>query len=128
VNYLNDFLETLEAIERGPTEQDLSVAPTLNPWRAIQSESELIVRLYGRVKNHPSIYDEYLTTSPLLAIDIEQGWARTKSRWYKIGPDWEDVGSEDRIEVAKALNNAMELLNEKAVSFYKENPEAEKLL
>ena len=73
MKYLDDFLETLEAIKRGPTELDLSVAPTLNPWRVIQSESELIIRLYGRVKNHPSIYDEYLTTSPLLAIDIEQG-------------------------------------------------------
>ncbi len=64
----------------------------------------------------------------LLALDIEKGWARTKSRWYRIGPDWEDVESKDRIEVAKTLSNAMALLNKQAVAFYREKTEAEKEL
>lgn len=70
---LNDFLRALEDVKQGPTTADLEEAPILNPWRILQDKDATIFRLYGGVQNHPTIDDEFLTTSPLIAFDLEGG-------------------------------------------------------
>ena len=45
-----------------------------------------MVRLIGVVSGHPSIADGWCTTSVVLAADEAAGWARTVSRYYRLGP------------------------------------------
>jgi len=43
--------------------------------------------LVGRVTGHPLLGDRpQIRTSPLFLLDAEQGWARTWSRFYRLGP------------------------------------------
>jgi hypothetical protein len=115
---IDAFLAAKEDAERGPNEQDLLDAPTLNPWRIHQNHGSNVLYLYGRVQNHPTIKDEFLTTSPLLGFDHAAGWARTRSRWYRIGPDWEDVKSTDRDDTADVINGVIKLISKRAVAYY----------
>jgi len=115
---IDAFLAAKEDAERGPSEQDLLDAPTLNPWRILQEDGERIMRIYGRVKGHPTIDDEFLTTSPLLGFDHTAGWARTRSRWYRIGPDWQDVKGADRENMADGLNDIIKLMSKRALAYY----------
>ncbi|WP_439605110.1 DUF6634 family protein [Shinella sp.] len=43
------------------------------------------------MSGHPSLGDSALaSTSIVLAIDINAGWARTVSRYYRLGPSREE--------------------------------------
>jgi|TARA_R110002012_G_scaffold321035_1_gene547153 hypothetical protein len=37
------------------------------------------------VSDHPRLRGGWITTSQLVAIDVDQGWARTALRWYALG-------------------------------------------
>lgn len=84
-----DRLERLAADLRriadgvGPTPADLEAAPTLHGW----SRSEMTLPcLIGRVIGHPSIPDTHLTkTTDLWTMNPGSGWARTLSRFYRLG-------------------------------------------
>ncbi|WP_308445297.1 MULTISPECIES: DUF6634 family protein [Methylobacterium] len=44
--------------------------------------------LVGRVEGHPCLPGRRtIATSRLLALDPVLGWARTSSRWYRLGPE-----------------------------------------
>ncbi|WGR63110.1 ATP-dependent Lon protease (plasmid) [Paracoccus ferrooxidans] len=81
---LDRALKAIAEAEAGPTEADLTDAPVIDHWRPLRSGSRTIV-LWGYVSGHPLLGRDTTTTSPLLAIDVEAGWARTKSRWYNLG-------------------------------------------
>jgi hypothetical protein len=67
---------------QGPIESELQAAPLLSGyWRA----SRPVPCLMGRVEGHPSIFAKMATTSDLWAIAPEHRWARTYSRWYRLG-------------------------------------------
>ena len=68
-----------------PGEAELAGAPVLSHW-AVQAQPGGTVRLIGVVSGHPSIRDGWCTTSVVLAADINAGWARTVSRYYRLGP------------------------------------------
>lgn len=118
---IGEFIHTIEDADRGPSEHDLTDAPILNPWQILQENEPPILRLYGCATGHPTIDDDFLTTSPLLAFDPASGWARTRSRWYKIGPDWEDVKSSDRDEMTDIFNGVLKLINKRVLNYYKNN-------
>jgi hypothetical protein len=81
---LDRALKAIAEAEAGPTEADLTDAPAIDHWRPLRSGSHTVV-LWGNVSGHPVLGRDATTTSPLLAIDVQAGWARTKSRWYALG-------------------------------------------
>lgn len=99
---ITDALGALSEAERGPTPEDLADAPYLNPYR-LEDHGDGIQHLYGRVEGHPSIDDPYVTTSPVLAFDPDASWARTRSRWYRLGPDWQLLEPDKRGETIRVV-------------------------
>lgn len=68
-----------------PGEAELASAPLLSNW-AVEAQFGGTLRLVGVVSGHPSIPDGWCTTSVVLAADTDAGWARTVSRYYRLGP------------------------------------------
>ncbi len=104
-----NFKEVLRAIadaERGPTDDELSDAPYVNHYR-IETIGKSVQQIYGQVQGHPTIDDRYVTTTPLFGFDPEEGWARTRSRWYKLGPDWLLPNPEERDEMVVAIQRLL---------------------
>jgi hypothetical protein len=69
----------------GPSEQDLEEAPYLEIWSPFLNERTSTIHLVGRVSGHPYIRGPYMATSPLKGMDGTMSWARTLSRWYRLG-------------------------------------------
>ncbi len=105
-----NFEEVLRAIteaERGPTDEELSAAPYVNHYR-LETIGKSVQQIYGQVHGHPTIDDRYVTTTPLFGFDPDAGWARTRSRWYRLGPDWQLLNPEEREETASAIQRLLE--------------------
>lgn len=68
-----------------PSEADLAGAPLLSHW-VIELQDHDLIRLVGVVSGHPSVPDGWCTTSIVLAANEDAGWARTVSRYYRLGP------------------------------------------
>lgn len=75
-------LAALEAGEAGPSPDDLAAAPLLNDWQAILMRSSCC--LAGEVAGHPQLHG-WITTSALIVLDPGLTWARTMSRFYRLG-------------------------------------------
>lgn len=66
-----------------PSESMLSSAPILNSWAPAIAPT---ICLVGSVSGHPRLGCRPLIhTSELFAMDELAGWARTWSRWYRLG-------------------------------------------
>lgn len=70
--------------ETGPTPADLTNAPYLDRWMPMREFTGRIV-LFGDVTGHPILRNTGIVTSQLFGIDTRAGWARTLSRWYRLG-------------------------------------------
>ncbi len=81
----------LAAVERGPTAQDLETAPLLDIWQAAVAQSTGLPFLWGCVAGHPLLRDGWIHTSPLIALGTDLGWAKTRSRWYRLGTPLNEV-------------------------------------
>ena len=81
----------LKALGRGegPSAAEIAAAPLLDAWQQTSSNEGMTV-LVGVVSGHPRLLDGPVTTSPLLLLDVERGFARTVSRWYRIGRSLSD--------------------------------------
>ncbi|MGA0613337.1 DUF6634 family protein [Paracoccus sp. KR1-242] len=90
---LDRALKAIAEAEAGPTGADLINAPVIDHWRPLRSGSHTIA-LWGNVSGHPLLGRDTATTSPLLAINVQAGWARTKSRWYALGRPFAALGAE----------------------------------
>lgn len=64
-----------------PTADELESAPALLAW-TIQSRRQPC--LEGYVVDHPRLKPGLVTTSELWAVDPQQKWARTFSRFYRL--------------------------------------------
>lgn len=82
---LDDFLDLLERLSTiPPSPAELSTAPLLEGWCA--GLVDPTPRLFGRVTRHPRLRDNARTyTSPYFQVNPGQGWARTWSRYYRLG-------------------------------------------
>lgn len=89
----DDVLAAIKATERGPTEAELKGAPLLDYWRVELWGDH--ARLHGACDDHPEIDEPYVTTSPLLGLSWEGGWARSRSRWYELGPNLDPAHGQD---------------------------------
>lgn len=87
-------LLALDAAEAGPDAATLAAAPVLTRWQAILLTPNLC--LAGEVTGHPLLEVDFITTSPLIVLAEDLGWARTLSRFYRLGPALE-------INLAKSL-------------------------
>ena len=59
-------------------------APLLEDWHV---SSRHVPNLEGNPVGHP-LLDGWTRTSPLHALSVEAGVARTQSRWYRLGDPW----------------------------------------
>jgi uncharacterized protein DUF6634 len=68
-----------------PDQHDLALAPLLSGWRrSLVPVVEPV--LIGTVEGHPHLSGRRrVATSRLLALDPAAGWARTMSRWFRLG-------------------------------------------
>ncbi|MGR3803083.1 DUF6634 family protein [Marinibacterium profundimaris] len=84
----DDFLSAVEQAEAGPSSGDIDGAPLIDNWFLVWRDGDAI-RADGDVSGHPEISDPWVTTSPVLGFqydfDLETGWLRTMSRWYRLG-------------------------------------------
>jgi hypothetical protein len=79
---LRELADDIEAIEEGvaPIAEDLLTAPVLTGWSKVPHQVPVLA---GFVAGHPSI-ENLIMTSQVYASD-GQTWARTLSRWYRLG-------------------------------------------
>lgn len=83
-SWFDKVLRAIAAAEAGPSEADLAQAPVLSDWKAAISPGGHVM-LWGEVTDHPLLGTASIHTSQLIAINPEAGWARTASRWYRLG-------------------------------------------
>lgn len=82
--WLDRALISIAAAEAGPSAEDMEHAPELDLWRLqVNFFGELV--LEGNVRRHPVLGDRAIITSPVIALDPNERWARTVSRWYRLG-------------------------------------------
>ncbi|MDF3606669.1 ATP-dependent Lon protease [Paracoccus sp. DMF-8] len=98
------MLRAIAAAEAGPSEADLALAPVLSDWKAAISPGGHVM-LWGEVADHPLLGHASITTSQLIAIDPEAGWARTASRWYRLGRSIDALEA----ELAESMNGKAKL-------------------
>ena len=72
-----------------PSEAELDSAPVISLW-TLEPVGEGLSRLAGIVVGHPRLRDGVCFTSAVLAMDPQMKWARTVSRWYRLGPSLTD--------------------------------------
>ena len=80
---LSDDCERL-ALGRPVSPILLAKAPLLEDW--VPTVTALGVRLVGRVSGHPLHGDSAIATSPVWFADPDGTWARSLSRYYRLGP------------------------------------------
>ena len=67
----------------GPSPADLRAAPLLDYWRLAHRPEPALI---GLVHGHPLLRDGRTTlTSLAVVLDADAGWARTWSRYYRLG-------------------------------------------
>lgn len=69
---------------KAPDSSGLATAPMLDRWLVTSRPAYCLV---GEVSGHPLLAGSGrgVVTSDLALIDGERGWARTRSRWYRLG-------------------------------------------
>lgn len=98
--WIDKVLAALNAAEAGPSEEDLSDAPMLDCWRPFFSRQGTPI-LWGIGSGHPSLRDnDHITTSQLVALDGQNIWARTVSRWYRLAQPFSGLEA----DLAEGLN------------------------
>jgi hypothetical protein len=66
-----------------PAPSDLLGAPVLQAWTEVPYAAS---RLSGQGRGHPRLGDpRNLTTSMAVVVNEQEGWARTLSRYYRLG-------------------------------------------
>jgi hypothetical protein len=86
VEDLRRLADDIERLASGvfPAQDELEAAPFLARF---QPNLTLAPVLCGDVTGHPLLpgTNRTITTSPLYVLDLENGWARTQSRLYRLG-------------------------------------------
>lgn len=83
---IRDARRDVDLLESGwaPPPEMLADAPLLEDWLLARHPMGDVC-LVGRCTGHPRLPDGPTNTSPVVALDPAAGWARTVSRWYRLG-------------------------------------------
>lgn len=73
----------IKAVEAGVTDEQLRRAPILDLW--LPGMFRDAPCLWGQVQDHPVLGRDDIISSPLVGLDVDRGWARSCSRWYRLG-------------------------------------------
>lgn len=103
-------LAALRSSETGPRQRDLITAPRLDLWLPVRNKYGVLA-LWGQVIDHPDFGVDDIVTSPLVAWNPAESWARSINRWYRLGraffslneeltPKMEGAASNMTIEIA----------------------------
>jgi hypothetical protein len=82
---LTALVSDMEQIRRGvPPERLAAEAPLLDRWLIMQRPASCLL---GRSTGHPLLpgTDREIVTSDLVLMSTDGSWARTRSRWYRLG-------------------------------------------
>lgn len=94
--------------QAGPSETDLANAPVLSNWIFARDSQFGGVTLLGTPFGHPLLHGPLISTSRLCGLDRDLFWARTLSRWYRLG---ETSSSEALTEAyPKKLKNVLSVV------------------
>ena len=66
----------------GPAPTDLLGAPVLDHWSLEPYQAQLLA---GNTRGHPRLRTGPVRTSMAVLVDEDEGWARTLSRFYRLG-------------------------------------------
>jgi hypothetical protein len=72
----------LERMTMFQPSSELNDAPMISNW---SRTNRSIGALAGLVVGHPTLPNKLVVTSEVFAIDEQRGWARTFSRFYRLG-------------------------------------------
>lgn len=90
---LESLVTDLKALRAGqaPSAADLERAPLLECY---QLKARTVCCLTGHVIGHPVLGSHKdINTSQLFALYPKAKWARTLSRWYRLGNSWKPYGA-----------------------------------
>lgn len=76
---------SLRAAMAGPKPDELAAAPVISCWVALRYPVFSGSALIGNIESHPNSLKPPSQTSRLCGINLEKSWARTFSRWYRLG-------------------------------------------
>lgn len=81
---IHDLSRDLRLIEelKAPSIRDIASAPVIDDWYVGHRMEPALI---GRLSGHPVVRPGPVVTSGLFYLDPLAGYARTMSRWYKIG-------------------------------------------
>ena len=81
------LIADLEKLASGwtPDAAALAIAPRIEQWSVVYYPGTRDLALCGIVIGHPHLPDGPVTTSPVMAIDLQAGWTRTHGRFYVLG-------------------------------------------
>lgn len=85
IRRLTELVRDLSRIRDGaaPTDADLHAAPVLSDW---MPATRAVACLAGRPVRHPHLSGERdAITSPVWLLDTVRGYARTESRFWRLG-------------------------------------------
>ncbi|MEH2567457.1 DUF6634 family protein [Bradyrhizobium sp. AZCC 2289] len=90
IGLLNDIREIRE--QKAPSAADLKAIPLLDQWSLGLVSAPCIV---GTAVGHPNLGNRArIHTTQMVLMDWESGWARTWSRYYRLGaPERPPTGS-----------------------------------
>ena len=90
VEYLERLAADLRALAEGqlPSPERLAASPQLNPYSVTTVEVPVLA---GLVDRHPILgASKTIVTSPVWAVAKDRTWARTYSRYYRLGRSMAD--------------------------------------
>lgn len=72
-----------------PSDRELDAAPLLSNWSLARVQGDVGLALVGSVRGHPRLGDRpAIVTSELIAFCPDDGWAVTRSRVYRLAPQY----------------------------------------
>lgn len=82
--HLRKAIAAVESTEATASDQKLAKAPQLELWLPVRNRFGALA-LLGQLMDHPMLGRDDIMTSPLVALNLHDGWARSCERLYRLG-------------------------------------------